>query len=250
MKPQFVLLIIALALLSLESKAQRKIYHSNGFEWILSGADVKFNDVNVNTNMRFTLFFHTQQHVNLDFNDRFGLFSGIGIRNVGFIVEDYYQNVGFSDIGPEHQHWNKNTKIKRRSYSMGFPLAFKIGSFDKHFFFFAGGEYEWMFHFKQKQFLDGNKVIFKEWNSNRVNRWIPSLFAGVQLPQGFRLKFKYYMEDFLNPDFAGVDFGQPVDYSDFESTGMWYVSMAFFINKKYLEKLRSGTAFEKSAYNY
>jgi hypothetical protein len=250
MKPQFVLLIIALALLSLESKAQRKIYHSNGFEMILSGADVKFNDVNVNTNMRFTLFFHTQQHVNLDFNDHFGLFTGIGIRNVGFIVEDYYQNVGFSDIGTEHQHWNKNTKIKRRSYSLGFPLAFKVGSFDKHFFFFAGGEYEWMLHYKQKQFLDGNKVIFKEWNSNRVNRWIPSLFAGVQFPQGFRLKFKYYMEDFLNTDFVGVDFGQPVDYSKFESTGMWYVSMAFFINKKQLAKLRSGTAFEKSAYNY
>jgi hypothetical protein len=125
-----------------------------------------------------------------------------------------------------------------------------VGSFDKHFFFFAGGEYEWMLHYKQKQFLDGNKVIFKEWNSNRVNRWIPSLFAGVQFPQGFRLKFKYYMEDFLNTDFVGVDFGQPVDYSKFESTGMWYVSMAFFINKKQLAKLRSGTAFEKSAYNY
>jgi hypothetical protein len=250
MKPKHALLFFALALLSLQANAQKKIYHSNGFEFILSGADVKFNDVNVNTNMRFTLFFHTQQHVNLDFNDHFGLFTGIGIRNVGFIVEDQYQNVGFSDIGPEHQNWNKNTKIKRRSYSLGFPLAFKVGSFDKHFFFFAGGEYEWMLHYKQKQFLDGNKVVFKEWNSNRVNTWIPSLFAGVQFPQGFRLKFKYYMEDFLNTDFEGVDFGQPVDYSDFQSTGMWYVSMAFFINKKQLEKLRSGTVFEKSAYNY
>ena len=250
MKPHFILFIIALALPSVESNAQRKMYHSNGFEFILSGADVKFNDVNVNTNLRFTLFFHAQQHFNLDFNDHFGLFTGIGIRNVGFIVEDYYQNVGFSDISTENQHWNKNTKIKRRSYSVGFPLAFKIGSFDKHFFFFAGGEYEWMFHYKQKQFLDGNKVIFKEWNSNRVNSWIPSLFAGVQFPQGFRLKFKYYMEDFLNPDFVGVDFGQPVDYSEFERTGMWYVSMAFFINKKDLAKLRSGNLFEKTAYNY
>ncbi len=250
MKPQIFILIFILAIISFETSAQKKIYHSNGFEFILSGADVKFNGVDVNTNMRFTLFLHTQQHVNLDFNDHFGLFAGIGIRNVGFIVEDYYQNVGFSDIDIEHQHWNKSTKIKRRSYALGFPLAFKVGSFDKHFFFFAGGEYEWMFHYKQKQFLDGNKVIFREWNSNRVNSWIPTLFAGVQFPQGFRLKFKYYMEDFLNPSFVGVDFGQPVDYSEFESTGMWYISMAFFINKKHLDKLKSGTAFEKSAYNY
>ena len=250
MKPQIFILIFILAIPSFETSAQKKIYHSNGFEFILSGADVKFNGVDVNTNMRFTLFLHTQQHVNLDFNDHFGLFAGIGIRNVGFIVEDLYQNVGFSDINNEHPNWNKNTKLKRRSYAMGFPLAFKVGSFDKHFFFFAGGEYEWMFHYKQKLFLDGNKVIFREWNSNRVNSWIPTLFAGVQFPQGFRLKFKYYMEDFLNPSFVGVDFGQLVDYSEFESTGMWYVSMAFFINKKHLEKLKSGTAFEKSAYNY
>lgn len=250
MKPQFFILIFILTLASLETSAQRKIYHSNGFEWILSGSDVKFNNVDVNNNMRFTLFFHTQQHANLDFNDRIGLFTGFGIRNVGFIVEDYYQNVGFSNITDEDINWNKNTKIKRRSYSLGFPLAFKVGSFDKHFFFFAGGEYEWMFHYKQKQFLDGNKTKFTEWNSNRVTTWIPSLFAGVQFPQGFRLKFKYYMDDFLNTEFVGNDFGRPVDYSDFQSTGVWYVSMAFFINKKHLEKLRSGTAFEKSASLY
>jgi hypothetical protein len=250
MKARIPLLFLILAIVSIETKAQKKVYHSNGFEFILSGADVKFNDVNVNNNMRFTLFFHTQQLVNLDFNDHFGLFSGIGIRNVGFIVEDFYQNVGFSDINSDDINWNKNTTIKRRSYSLGFPLAFKVGSFDKHFFFFAGGEYEWMFHYKQKQFLDGSKTKFTEWNSERVNTWIPSLFAGVQFPQGFRLKFKYYMEDFLNTSFVGNDFGRPVDYSDFQSTGMWYVSMAFFINKKHLAKLRSGTAFEKSAYNY
>ncbi len=250
MKPQIFILVFMLALINIETSAQNKVYYSNGFEFILSGADVKFNSVDVNTNMRFTLFFHTQQHVNYDFNDHFGLFTGFNIRNVGFIVEDYYQNVGFSDINSDDPNWNKNTKIKRRSYALGFPLAFKVGSFDKHFFFFAGGEYEWMFHYKQKQFIDGNKSIYKEWNSNRVNSWIPSLFAGVQFPQGFRLKFKYYLDDFLNPSFTGEDFGRPVDYSEFGSTGMWYVSMSFFINKKHMEKLKDGTLFENTAYNY
>jgi len=250
MKHFAAILLFALIICSLETQAQNKIYHSNGFEWILSGADVGFNGVDVNTNMRFTLFFHTQQHANFDFNNHIGLFTGFGIRNVGFIVEDLYQNVGFADIDSDNPNWNKNTKVKRRSYSLGFPLAVKIGSFDKHFFFFAGGEYEWMFHYKQKMFLDDNKVKFKEWTSDRVNPWIPSVFAGVQFPQGFRLKFKYYMDDFLNTSFTGVDFTQEVDYSQFESTGIWYVSMAFFINKKDLAKLRSGTAFEKSVYNY
>ena len=172
MKPHIFIFIFMLALVNIETSAQKKIYYSNGFELILSGADVNFKGVDVNTNMRFTLFFHTQQHVNFDLNDHFGLFTGFNIRNVGFIVEDYYQNVGFSGINSDDVNWNKNTKIKRRSYALGFPLAFKVGSFDKHFFFFAGGEYEWMFHYKQKQFLDGNKVIFKEWKFMDTNRGI------------------------------------------------------------------------------
>ena len=247
-KRHFVLLAIFIAIVSIETNAQ-KIYHSNGGEVIFSGADVNFNGVNVNTNIRFTLFFHAQHHLNLDLTDNIGLFTGIGIRNVGLITEDLYQNVGFSDIGPEHPNWNKSTKIKRRSYSLGFPLALKIGSFSNNFFLFAGGEYEWMFHYKQKLFIDDNKTKFKEWTSDRVNPWVPSLFAGVQFPQGFRLKFKYYMDDFLNTSFTGVDFGQDVDYSQFESTGIWYVSVAFFINKKQIQKL-IGDGFEKSAYRY
>jgi len=249
MKRFFAFLLFALLLVAIESEAQNKIYHTNGFEFILSGADVGFNSVDVNTNMRFTLFFHTQQQFNYDLNDHIGLFTGFAIRNVGFIVEDLYQNVGFDNIESNDPNWNKNTKVKRRSYALGFPLAFKVGSFSKHFFFFAGGEYEWMFHYKQKLFIDDNKTKYTEWTSDRVNPWVPSLFAGVQFPYGFRLKVKYYMDDFLNTSFRGTDFGQEVDYSQFSSTGMWYISMAFFINKKDLEKLREGT-YQKSAYAY
>ena len=130
--------------------------------------------------------------------------------------------------------------MKRRSYSLGFPVALKLGSFRDHFFLFGGYEWEWMFHYKQKLFLEGNKYKFREWTSDRVNPWIPSFFAGIQFPQGFRLKFKYYLDDFLNPDFTGIDFGEQVDYSAFESTGIWYVSIAFFINKKQIEKMIGG----------
>lgn len=248
MKKYVILLALTMVIASVETNAQR-IYHSNGGEIIFSGADVNFNGTNVNTNIRFTLFFHAQHHLNIDLTDNIGLFTGIGIRNVGLITEDRYQNVGFSDIDSEHPHWNKNTKVKRRSYSLGFPLAIKLGSFGKNFFLFAGGEYEWMFHYKQKLFIDDNKVKFKEWTSDRVNPWVPSLFAGIQFPQGFRLKFKYYMDDFLNTSFTGEDFGQQVDYSQFESTGMWYVSLAFFINKKQIQKMMGGD-FEKTAYRY
>ena len=244
-KRSTLILSFVLACVSLSSNAQR-IYHSNGGEIIFSGADVMFNGTDVNTNIRFTLFFHAQHHINLDLTNNIGLFTGIGIRNVGLITEDVFQNVGFIDIDNEHPNWNKDTKVKRRSYSMGFPAALKIGSFSKHFFIFAGGEYEWMFHYKQKLFIDGNKTKFDEWTSDRVNPWVPSLFAGIQFPQGFRLKFKYYLDDYMNRSFTGEDFGEQVEYAQFESTGMWYISLAFFINKKHIQNWMGG--FEKSAY--
>jgi hypothetical protein len=240
--------VFLLSLISIESIAQVNIYRSGGGEIIFSGADVRFNDVEVNTNTRFTLFFHTQQHLNLDLNSKFGFFTGAGIRNIGMITEDLYQNVGFGDIDNTHPNWNKSTKIKRRSYSLGFPIAFKLGALNKNYFLYAGGEYEWMFHYKQKQFLDNNKTKFKEWGSKRVNPWVPSLFAGVQFPGGFNLKLKYYMQDFLNTNFKGVDFGQEVDYSQFQSSGIWYISVAVILNKKQLQKMMETQKFDMSAH--
>lgn len=240
--------VILLAFISLNSSAQVDIYRSSGGEIILSGADVRFNNVEVNTNMRFTLFFHVQQFVNIDLTQNFGLFAGGAIRNVGLITEDLYQNVGFSNVDNTHPNWNKNTKLKRRSYSLGFPVAFKLGNLKKDYFLYAGGEYEWMFHYKQKLFLDGNKTKFSEWTSNRVNPWVPSVFAGVQFPGGFNLKLKYYLNDFLNTNFQGVDFGQDTDYSQFESTGIWYISMAVILNKKQIKKMLDSDKFDKTAY--
>jgi len=248
MKKILAVLVILMVLAIPDTDAQ-KIYHSSGGETIFSGADVNFNGLDVNTNIRFTLFFHTQHYANLDLTNNIGLFAGLGIRNIGLITEDLYQNVGFLNIDNTHPDYNKNIKIKRRSYSLGFPVALKLGSFSKHFFLFAGGEYEWMFHYKQKLYIDGEKHKFKEWASDRVNPWIPSLFGGIQFPQGFRLKFKYYMDDFLNPDFMGTDFGEQVDYSQFESTGMWYISVAFFLNKNKIKQLLGG-GFEETAYRY
>jgi len=242
------LLIFTLTLVFFTIKAQEKrIYHTSGGEVILSGADVVFNGTEVNNNMRFTLFFHTQQLVNLDLTNNLGLYTGLSIRNVGLIMEDLYQNVGY-DVGNTDPNYNKTTTVKHRSYSLGFPLAVKVGSLDKNFFFYAGGEYEWMFAYKQKLFLDGQKSKFTEWNSDRVTTWNPSLFAGIQFPYGINLKFKYYLKDFLDKDFTGEDFGQPVDYSQFESSGIWYISVAFMTNWKQIRNMVDKETHKQSAY--
>lgn len=226
-KKLLVFLTIFFLTFSAIAFSQVNIYRSSGAEMIFSGADVAFNNTDVNANMRFTSFFHAEQMLNVDLGKYVGLFTGLGLRNIGFITDDLYQNSGFLNIADTHPDWNKETKIKRRSYSLGIPLALKVGSMKEQLFFFAGGEYEWTFHYKQKLFIDGEKYKFSEWTSDRVNVFLPSVFAGVQLPKGMRIKVKYYMDDFLNPGFTGVDFDEAVDYSRFGSTGIFYVSLSF-----------------------
>jgi hypothetical protein len=245
MRRNIVTLAISLAVFAISVQAQQ-VYMSSGGEIIFSGADVNFNGRDVNNNIRFTLFFHLQQQLNFDLSDNIGLYTGLGIRNVGLIMEDYYQNVGY-DVDQTHPDYNKNTKIKHRSYALGFPLALKLGSFDKGYFAFGGVEYEWMFHYKQKKFIDGAKSKFTEWTSDRVNPWIPSWFVGLQFPGGFNLKFKYYLDDFLNKDFVGQDFGQDVDYSQFETSGIWYISFTTMIKWKAVRKQWEEEFHPKSA---
>jgi hypothetical protein len=246
MKRNIILLSFILAISNLSAQAQ-KIYMSTSGEIILSGADVNFNGSDVNTNIRFTLFFHLQQQLNFDLSDNIGLYTGLGIRNVGLIMEDYYQNVGY-DVDQSHPDYNKNTKIKHRSYALGFPLALKLGTFEKGYFAYGGVEYEWMFHYKQKKFIDGAKSRFKEWTSDRVNPWIPSWFVGLQFPGGFNLKFKYYLDDFLNKDFVGQDFGQDVYYSQFETSGIWYISFTTVLKWKSIRNAWDDELHPKSAY--
>lgn len=210
-----------LILFFIQVSLRAQLYTENSGEMIFAFSDVEYMSQNVPTKMRFSLFFHIGQNHHYDFNNNFGFFTGYGIRNIGFITEE------------------NNIETRRRTYSLGVPLAFKVGSFKDHLFFYAGGEYELFFHYKQKQFIDGTKKKQSEWFSNRTKRFVPSIFAGIQFPGGINLKFKYYLENFLNSDFIGHDFGVPVDYSEFNKTQVYYISLSFNFRNEYLKKINN-----------
>lgn len=213
MKKTLFLIIAVLFIFSIPASFSQQIYRTTGGEFIFSFADVEENGINVPTNMRFTMFFHFTEKIHFDVTDNLGFYSGIGIRNVGLITDE------------------DNYKIKRRSYMLGVPLAIKLGSFKDNFYVYAGGEYELLFHYKQKLFVDGDKTKYSEWFSDRTNRFLPSVFVGVQFPKGINLQFKYYLDDFLNRDFRGTDFGVPVSYANYK-TQIYYISLSFNLRNK------------------
>ncbi len=200
--------------------AQEGIYTTTGGEMIFQMSEVNEGGP-ISTNTRWTIFLHLGTYVHKDFNNNFGLFSGLSLRNVGFIT-------------------NEDTEKKiRRTYNLGLPLAIKVGVFDKHLFLFGGAEYEWLFHYKEKYWpnsngkRDGEKVKYTEWFSNRVNRFVPSVFVGVETPWGMNIRFKYYLQNYMNQNY--IDASGDLLYSDLE-VNLYYISIGWNMDTKDFKK--------------
>ena len=176
----------------------RKHYNASVSELIFSGGmlgDVSiFNpDVLSNTPItinesstipRFSLFFHLGEQFHFNFANAFGIYTGIGVRNTGMINR-------IADT----------LKVKQRAYSIGVPLAIKLGNMGKKSYLALGGEAEFFFHFKQKTFLGtgrGEKVEkFGEWLSDRTNLIQPSVFLEYVGGKGSYIRLRYYLNEFL-----------------------------------------------------
>jgi len=215
-KLSFVIIAILMVVSFTSATHAQDVYTVTGTELLFQSGTIEKSGADVNTNLRFTLFFHLGEYVHFDMGNYVGLYTGVGVRNVGFITDE------------------GGIKTKYRSYMLGAPLALKLGSFKDRFYVYGGGEYEWMFTFKQKTFVDDQKIKYSEWFSNRTPDFIPSVFAGIQFPYGFNVKFKYYLKDFLNHDYQGS--GDYDDYTVFTKTQVWYISVSFQIrNSKMTE---------------
>jgi hypothetical protein len=238
MKKIFILLCVIGLTGSL--RAQLEVYPVTSWEFIFSGAEVEQgldggSPESINAKMRFTGFFHWEQDWHMDFTDHVGIYSGFALRNIGLIMNDSRLNDAFN-----------YSKIIRRSYNLGVPLALKLGSFDNHFYVFGGGELELLFHYKEKYWENGQKYKTSEWFSNKTKRFLPSVFAGVQFPGGLNLKFKYYLDDFLNHDFKGS--GDRNDYTTFKKSQVFYVSLCWQFNTRKFNQVFQEDFFETAMY--
>lgn len=184
---------------------------------ILSLSRLSENGSTVESKLRFTCWLHLGTHVHLEFNKNAGIFTGLGIKNVGLISTN---TSGLIEI-----------KRKHRSYNLYLPLGLKFGDFDKRIAFFFGGTIELPFHYKEKYFEDDDKKYkFTEWFSQRTPLFMYAAFAGFEFPAGIYIKFHYYFNDFLNKDFEKD--GTKI-YKDLNSK-VFYISMGMNLyNRKY-----------------
>ena len=165
---------------------QKRFYAGNGLDFMmLSTAIVSKPGKTAHITMpRFTAAVNIGFTFSYDLSTRFGVFSGIGLRNMGFI-----EKVG-------------DSTIKRRVYSLGVPLGVKIGNLRNRNFVFFGGGIDVPFHYKEKSFRErGDKDRINEWFSDRTQRIMPFMFAGLSFDPGVTLKLQYYPGNFLNPDY-------------------------------------------------
>lgn len=192
-----------------------------GFELLFSSSNYENVTYNSDPVVRFTGFFNWRNEWHYNFSNSIGFFTGFNVRNIGMI------NTFKKPIT------NDEERIKQRSYTLGLPLAFKVGNMNNTLYFYAGGEIELAFHYKEKRFENGEKYEKRTaWFSDKTNRFLPSIFAGFQLPTGTNISFKYYLTDFLNTDYTENNY----KIYNGSSSNIFYVSVAVLLHDTMLGK--------------
>jgi hypothetical protein len=239
MRLRCIVFIILSSIVLVPLNAQ-KIYSVISGELIFSFSDPQFSNTFkaqyknaeiTKTDMRFTCFFHLGEYWHLDFTNNLGIFTGIGIRNIGLISDEKLPEiVGFNQT--------VDYKIIRRLYTLGVPIAFKLGSFKDHSYFYLGGEYETGLQYKQKywsntQTRSGVKTKSSQWFGDQTPHFLPSVFAGIQMQRGINIKFRYYLVNFLNSDYKAGNNDTPgtnfniSDLTRYSKSEVFYISLCW-----------------------
>lgn len=169
------------------------------------------------TTLRFSYIVNFGFNLNYDFNRHIGLFTGAGIKNIGFIEK-------FAD-----------STVKRRVYALGAPLGIKLGNLHRRNFVFLGGGVDVPVNYREKGFVHrGDKEKFNEWFSERTPAFLPYVFAGVSASPGVTLKLQYYPVNFMNQDYTTKHPNDPTlqirPYSSYERSNLLMLSIGMDIH--------------------
>ncbi len=176
---------------------KKQVYFGNNYEGALISTAIQNNSLG-NPSLgtpRFTYFFHLGFNMHVDLSNTIGLYTGLGIKNIGFIEKTNSVNALTGVV--------RDSTIKRRVYTVGLPIGIKIGNMKRRNFAVVGGGIDLPFNYREKGFVKrGDKDKFNEWFSDRTARFMPYVFAGISVDPGIVFKVQYYPTNFMNPDYT------------------------------------------------
>jgi len=172
-------LILFTAFLCLQMNAfsqNNKLYGVFEYKMLFQQGLVKDNaGKNVTGVLRFAPFGNFTWQAHKDFGNKFGIYTGIGCKNVGFISK--YDTL----------------VVKSRAYSLSVPLGLKFGNMKEETYFYIAGEFLAQIDYKEKVFLYGDKS--KRKNSNDINPINYSAMVGFNM-KAFTIGVEYTFNNF------------------------------------------------------
>jgi hypothetical protein len=175
------------ACIAQESTVKKRVWYTTngGDAALVSFSDVSRNGTRLNNVPRLTFFLNSGTNLNKDFGDHVGFFTGYNGKNLGIIYDE-----------------NDSVRYKRRVLLLGVPVGFKFGNLKKGNFFYIGGQADFALNYKEKRFLNGDKVEkSSEWFSKKTPIFMPSVFAGFRTSGKVGLKAQYFPNNFFNGDY-------------------------------------------------
>jgi hypothetical protein len=220
MKKLFTLLLVCLLFAGYNfGQSESRTYFTSGGEMIFSFATIEDDGFSESSILRWSPVFNIQSMWNADLNKNVGFFTGLAIRNVGFIYDGYKVDGTGEDA-------DYTVKKKFRSYNLAIPVGVKLGNLDK-MFVYAGYEVEFPFHYKEKTFVGGDKTsTIQGWFSDRQEKIQHGFLVGIQFPEGLSLKFKYYLSNFHNENFTESNGNKP--YNGLKAN-VFYFSLSSYL---------------------
>ena len=219
MRKKLFILTFTFSLFVIQIHGQGKSYVTTGGEMIFSFANICDNGRSEGSNLRWAPVFNIQSMLNRDLSNRIGFFTGIAVRNVGYIYENY--------LDPSNDAIYKK---KFRSYNLAVPAGIKIGNLNRTFIYGAY-EVEIPFLYKEKTFDGGDKINkITGWFSPREKQLQHGFLLGVQFHHGMNLKFKYYMSEFHNRNYIDRAGNKP--YEGLKSN-IFYFSISSYLFRNF-----------------
>ena len=137
---------------------------------------------NVSGPVRFAPFANYTLQGHKDFSNKFGAYTGIGVKNVGFIT----------------RYSSADMTVKSRAYCVSVPVGIKFGNMKEERYLYVAGELLVQVDYKEKVFIDGDKS--KRKNENDINKLNYSAMIGFNM-KNFTIGMEYTLSDFYGSSY-------------------------------------------------